>query len=164
MRVAKFGGGCLRTHEDFINIARILQEENHEPVAIVVSAIFGITDHLHNSTKFALKSEGSIPLSVAQFQKRHLEILEQAIIDPSIRNGIRKTIEEKIKKLERLLYGVAYISEVTDSVWALILSQGERLSATILAGVLSDQGINAESLESDSIGLLTDCVFENATV
>jgi len=164
VRVAKFGGGCLRTPEDFISVARIMQETQAEPTIIVVSAIFGVTDLLHNSTKFALNSEGSIPLSIANFQTKHLEILEHAISDPSIRDAIRSTIEEKIKKLERLLYGVAYIGEVTDSVWALILSQGERLSAVILSGVLRDQGIQAEPLDSDSIGLLTDCTFENATV
>jgi len=164
LKVAKFGGGCLRTYEDFINIARILQESQPESITIVVSAVFGVTDFLHNSTRFALKSEGSIPLAIANLHTKHLEILEHAIADSSIRDDIRRTIEEKLKKLERLLYGVAYIGEVTDSVWALILSQGERLSAAILAGVLKDQGIIAESLESDSIGLLTDCVFENATV
>ncbi|MCJ7817579.1 MAG: aspartate kinase, partial [Candidatus Thorarchaeota archaeon] len=46
----------------------------------------------------------------------------------------------------------------------LILSQGERLAMDILTGVLNDQGLNAEALESDVIGIVTDCVFENATV
>jgi len=164
LKVTKFGGGCLRTYEDFISIARILQEAQPGSITIVVSAVFGVTDLLHNSTKFALKSEGSIPLSITNLQAKHLEIIEHAIADPSNRDRARRTVEEKLKKLERLLYGVAYIGEVTDSIWALILSQGERLSAAILAGVLRDQGIDAESLESDNIGLLTDCVFENATV
>jgi aspartate kinase len=158
MRIAKFGGGCLRNPEDYINVAKILKEDLKESIVLVVSAAFGVTDLLHNSTKFALKSEGSIPLSIANFQAKHLEILEHSISDSLIRDRVRKTIEEKIKKLERLLYGVAYIGEVTESVWALILSQGERLSAAILTGVLIDQGLQAEPLESDSIGLLTDCL------
>ena len=99
MRVAKFGGGCLRIPEDFINIAKILKKEKPEPVAIVVSAAFGMTDLLHNSTKFALKSEESIPLSIANFRTKHLEILEHAIADSSIQDDIRKIIEEKLKKL-----------------------------------------------------------------
>ena len=46
----------------------------------------------------------------------------------------------------------------------MILSQGERLAVDILAAVLDDKGLNAEGLESDDIGIITDCVFENATV
>ncbi len=164
MRVAKFGGGCLRVPEDFINIANILKEGQPESTVLVVSAVFGVTDIILNSTKFALKSEGSISLSIANIRTRHLEIIEQAINDSSIRDRVRLSIERRLKKLERLLYGVAYIGEVTASVWSLILSQGERLAVDILTGVLDDQGLSAEALESDVIGIITDYVFENATV
>jgi len=164
VRVAKFGGGCLRVPEDFINIANILKEGQPESTVLVVSAVFGVTDIILNSTKFALKSEGSISLSIANIRTRHLEIIEQAINDSSIRDRVRLSIERRLKKLERLLYGVAYIGEVTASVWSLILSQGERLAVDILTGVLDDQGLSAEALESDVIGIITDYVFENATV
>ncbi|TFG32837.1 aspartate kinase [Candidatus Thorarchaeota archaeon] len=164
MRVAKFGGGCLREPDDFINIATILKEGQPESTVIVASAIYGVTDLLHNSTIFALKSEGSVSLSIANIRTRHLEIIEQAIENPSIRDRVRISIERRLQKLERLLYGVAYIGEVTESVWVLILSQGERLAVDILVGVLINQGLSAEALESEEIGLITDCVFENATV
>lgn len=164
MRVAKFGGACLRVPEDFISIADILKTGKPESTILVVSAVFGVTDQLHNGTKLALNSEDSIPLSITNLRTRHLEIVENAINDSSLRDRVRISIEKRLKKLERLLYGVAYIGEVTDSVWALILSQGERLTVDILASVLVDQGLNAEGLESDDIGIVTDCVFENATV
>lgn len=164
MRVAKFGGGCLRVPEDFINIANILKEGQPESTVLVVSAVFGVTDQLHNSTKFALKSEESIPLSIANIRSRHLEIIEQALDNSIIRYRVKNSVEKRLKKLERLLYGVAYIGEITASVWPLILSQGERLAVDILTGVLNDKGLRAEALESDTIGIVTDCVFENATV
>jgi len=164
VRVAKFGGGCLRAPEDFINIAEILKNGQPESTVLVVSAVFGVTNLLHTSTTLALETEGSISLSIANLRSKHLEIIEEAIEDSTIRDRIRISIESRLKKLERLLYGVAYINEVTSSVWALILSQGERLAVDILAGVLDDHGLNAEGLESEVIGLVTDCVFENATV
>jgi len=164
VRVAKFGGGCLRTSDDFINIAGILKNGQPELTVLVVSAVFGVTDLLHSSTRLALETEGSISLSIANLRTKHLEIIEQAIDDSSIRDRVRISIESRLKKLERLLYGVAYINEVTSSVWALILSQGERLAVDILAAVLDDHGLNAEGLESEVIGLITDCIFENATV
>ncbi|TFG98518.1 aspartate kinase [Candidatus Thorarchaeota archaeon] len=164
MKVAKFGGGCLRVPADFINIANILREGQSESTVLVVSAVFGVTDQLHNSTEFALRSEESIPLSIANIRTQHLEIIEQAIDNSTIRDRVKNSIEKRLKKLERLLYGVAYIGEITASVLTLILSQGERLAVDILTGVLNDQELNAEALESDIIGIVTDCVFENATV
>ena len=164
MRVSKFGGGCLRVPEDFVNIATILKKGQPESTVIVVSAVFGVTDQLQKSTKFAVGSEESISESIANMRTRHFEIIDQAIEDSSIRERVSISIEARLKKLERLLYGVSYIGEVTESVWALILSQGERMAIDLLAGVLDDQGMSAKALESEAIGLITDCVFENATV
>ncbi len=164
MRVAKFGGGCLREPEDFINIAKILKVRKPESTVLVVSALFGVTNQLYSSIDSALMSEGSIPESIDTIRARHLEVIEQAIRDNSTRNRVRLIIENRLKKLERLLYGIAYIGEVTASVFVLILSQGERLAVDILAGVLHDQGLKVKALESDIVGLVTDGVFENATV
>jgi aspartate kinase len=161
--VAKFGGGCLRNAEDFQRVAEILKQEHSEPTIVVVSAIFGVTDVLHNSTRFALNSEDSIPLTIRNLKRKHYDIIETAISDFTLRSSVRRIIDEKMQKLERLLYGVAYTSELTESVRVLILSQGERLSATVLSFVLQDCGMKSESLESDIIGLLTDDQFENAT-
>jgi aspartate kinase len=122
-----------------------------------------VTDVLHNSTRFALNSEDSIPLTISNLKSKHYEIIENTISNPTLRVLVIRLIDEKLQKLERLLYGVAYTSELTESVRVLILSQGERLSATVLAGVLQDHGIKSKALESDVIGLLTDDQFENAT-
>lgn len=163
MKVAKFGGGCLRRTEDFLRVVEILKQDRVTSTVVVVSAVFGVTDILHNSIRFALNSEGSIPVNTANLKSVHLEIIEGAIRDSSLQAHVRRTVEEKIQKLERLLYGIAYTGEVSDSVRVLILSQGERLSAVILSGVLQDNGVDSEPLESDHIGLITDDLFENAT-
>lgn len=99
MRVAKFGGGCLRTAEDFINVVHLLKEDQSEPIVIVVSAINGVTDILHNSSKFALKSERNIPRLIANLKTKHLEIVEQAINNPALRDKIGKSIEENSRNL-----------------------------------------------------------------
>jgi aspartate kinase len=164
VRVAKFGGGCLRGPEDFINIADILKKGQPESTVLVVSAVYGVTDQLHASAKLAIVSEESISTSIANMRTIHFAVSDKTINDTSIRERVRISLEERLKKLERLLYGVSYIGEVTESVSALILSQGERMAVDLLAGVLDDHGLCAKALESEAIGLITDCVFENATV
>jgi len=163
MRVAKFGGGCLRNDKDFLRVVDILRQERSSPTIIVVSAICGITDALYNGITFALNSESSIPQTVIRLKTKHYEIIETSIMDHSRRDSMQRIIDDKIQRLERLLYGVAYTGEVTDSVRVMILSQGERLSATILSGILEDNGIPSIPMESENIGLQTDEQFENAT-
>lgn len=163
MKVAKFGGGCLRGADDFLRVGEILKKESEGDIIVVASAIYGVTDTLSNSIKNALKSDSDIPLTIANLKSKHLEIVQVVIKDEFLRGNVQKLIEERLERLERLLYGIAYIGEVSDSVRVLVLSQGERLSVAILSGVLRDNDIDSIALESEQIGLLTDDQYENAT-
>jgi aspartate kinase len=62
-----------------------------------------------------------------------------------------------------LLYGVIYTEELTPRSRDQALTNGERMSAHIFAGVLSDRGSTAVPLEADKAGVLTDGVFGSAT-
>ncbi|MBN2230368.1 MAG: aspartate kinase [Candidatus Thorarchaeota archaeon] len=161
--MAKFGGGCLRDASDFLRVAEIIKQDQAEGVVVVVSAVFGVTDMLYNGARYALNSEASIPQTMRNIRTRHLDIIEAGVHNPVIMVQVKRLIEERLQKLERLLYGVAYIGELTESVRVLVLSQGERLAAVILAHVLQASGIDSEVLETDCIGLLTDNVFDGAS-
>ncbi|MHA2423859.1 MAG: aspartate kinase [Candidatus Thorarchaeota archaeon] len=160
----KFGGGCLRDAEGFLQIAKILKKDRSSQNAIVVSAINGVTDKLSVAIQTALVSEEQILELTNAIRDQHYGIVEASIKNPKIREMTIENIESHLRKLDRLLYGVTYTGEITDTVRILILSQGERLAATILASVFQDQGINAIALESDSIGVIADTVCDNATV
>lgn len=159
----KFGGGCLRDGQSFIRIAKLLRDEPFGQTVIVVSAINGVTNSLEQATLSALESEGNISRFIEDIRALHENIIQSAIQDPKTQEHIMKIIESKIRALERLLYGISYTGEITDTVRVIVLSQGERLSAIILAAVLSEHGKNARSFEADKIGIVTDTVCENAT-
>ncbi len=163
MRVMKFGGGCLRTSESFTNISSIIRKEPQRPIAVVVSALFGVTNKLELAAQTALESEEQIPGVVNEIREFHENIVKSVIEDKEILLKTLDDFEGKFQKLERLLYGVAYTGEISDAVKVLIMSQGERLSSLILAAALNDRGIQASSLESDIIGIQTDSVCINAT-
>ncbi|MHA1906768.1 MAG: aspartate kinase [Candidatus Thorarchaeota archaeon] len=164
MKVMKFGGGCLKDAEGFLQVARILKKDRSSQNAIVVSAVNGLTDNLSLATQTALISEEQILDQTNAIRNQHYGIVEAAVVDPSLKQRTIENIESHLRKLDRLLYGVTYTGEVTEPVRILILSQGERLAAIILAAVLQDQGISAIALESDTIGLVADAVCDNATV
>jgi aspartate kinase len=157
----KFGGGCLKDEESFLKVAEIIKAEKDNTV-VVVSAMYNITNLLVDGIHRAKQSEEKIPKVIEALRNSHRHIADKTIKD-DIKQRTMKDIEAKIKRLERLLYGVAYTEEITDSVRALILSYGERLSAVILSGILNSKGSEAVAMEADEIGIITDESFENAT-
>ena len=163
MKVMKFGGGCLKNAEYFNKVLQIIKSEKKQ-VAIIVSAIYGITDMLIEAIQGAKKNEKTIGLSIDNILDRHTRIIQETINNLVIKRATNQKVDEMIKKIERLLYGVSYTEEVTPSIKSHILSYGERLSAITLNGFLLDNGINSEVIESDKIGMDTDGSFENATV
>jgi len=163
MKVIKFGGGCLKNGEYLLKVKEILWAEKDKTV-VVTSALFGITDLLEEGIKAALESDKNVSPFLKEFQEKHENIAFEAITDQLTRNVIRDKISEKILKLERLLYGVSYISEVSPSLKVHILSYGERLAALILSAVVNTgERIKSIPLEADEIGIITDESFENAT-
>jgi aspartate kinase len=162
MKVMKFGGSCLRDSDHFLRVAEIIRSEE-KPVVVVISAILGVTDMILDGLHDAIESEFKIPPFIEAIGDRHKSIVQEAIRKEQIRHNVLSSMEERLEKLKRLLYGVAYTKEITDSVKALILSYGERFCVHILSAVIRDKSRNSWPLESDYIGLITDDSFDSAT-
>lgn len=162
MKVMKIGGGCLKDKNYLDKIIAIFEAEDETAVP-VVSAVYGITDILRGGIKNALYSEKSVPKTIESVKKKHKKLITETISDDRIEEKTLESIEIRAEKLERLLYGVAYTEEVSDTVRSSILSYGERFSAVLLAGLLTDKGLEAVAMESDKIGMVTDDFSGNAT-
>jgi aspartate kinase len=162
MKVMKFGGGCLKDPDDFQKIGRILCRETEKTI-VVVSAVYGVTDLICDAVNSALNSEYAIPSLLESIATKHKKIVDYTIKNQDISDITWKKIETRLKKMERLLFGVAYTEEISDTLMALIHSYGERICACLLAGTLKDIGIIAQAFDSDEIGLITDEFYDNAT-
>jgi aspartate kinase len=163
MKVMKFGGGCLKSEKSFAQVAAIIRAEKVRPV-VVVSAVSGVTDFLLESILGAEKSEKNIRGCLRALKERHAGLVKKIMRNERIRQETIKRLEAGLKKVEKLLTGIAYTGEATAATRACVLSYGERLAAIILAAFLRDRGMESQSLESDKIGLVTDDNLENATV
>lgn len=162
MKVMKFGGGCLSKPEDFLRIVDIIKSEK-DKTAVVVSAVSGITNILVDAVQLVMQSEDKVADIIRILEEKHITIIRKTIKNERIVYEVEAELDKKLKKLERLLYGIAYTEEVTSSLKAIIYSYGERLCALILAGVLRSESIDAIPLDADEIGMLTDDSFEHAT-
>ncbi len=161
MKIMKFGGSCLKNEEDLELVAKIIGQEKDEKV-VVLSGINRVTDKLVNFLQKSY-SEKEVDSLIAQVRHMHMDLLTKSVESKEIYEQAKVKIESRLKVLERLLYGIHYVGELTEKTRDLVLSYGERLSVVILEAVLRSRGIDAESLEADEIGVVTDGNFGSAT-
>jgi len=162
MKVLKFGGASLKDKAAYKETIRILKSET-EPIVLVLSAIYGMTDWLEVTIRKARYSEQSIENTTTRIRAWHAKLLTDLVSDPTLISDCMNLLEERIQKLERLLYGLAYTEEMTPQLYALIMSFGERLAVILSETIFAAHGIPAQFLESDQIGIITDNSFTSAT-
>lgn len=162
MKVMKFGGASLKNAEGFLRVAEIVKDEKDKKI-VVLSGIYGVTDDIWKYLVSGKKDEKSVKKLVRHLYNLHIKVSSETINDQNVSREVQAVIGKKLEKLERLLRGVAYVEELTDRTRDLILSYGERLSVSIFEGVLNALNVEAKALESDSIGIITDGDFGNAT-
>jgi len=161
VKVLKFGGSSLKNAKDFRNVAEIIKKEEDKPI-VILSGVFCVTDIIQKYLNYEKIDEIAIQGIIHHLRRLHHRIASEAITDIAINKKVQITINDKLEKLEKMFRGIYYIDELTARTKDLILSYGERLSVPILAGILNDNNIKAQSLEADSLGILTNGDFGNA--
>ncbi len=161
--VAKFGGSNLKKKEDIQKLVRVIKAYNR-PMVIVVSAFYGITNHLIKSMEEVKQDESNIEKLVQFLKELKKEAITENFEDKQWQEQTMNAVEERISELSRYLTGVHYIGDVPEFVEDVILSFGERLSSLVLTYILKSQGINVEEALPEDMPLITDGEFGNATV
>jgi len=154
----KFGGTCLGSEDALSRVVKVVKNEKADKV-VTVSAASGVTQSLMEFMSVNRK-ENEIDDFLLTLKLRHVDMLPKKNGD--VREEALEMIEQKITKLDRLIYGVTYTEELTDRTRDLILSAGERLSAITLAARLCHTGLDAVAMESDAVGLVTNNQHGNA--
>ncbi|MCW3806312.1 aspartate kinase [Plebeiibacterium marinum] len=161
--VAKFGGSNLKKKEDILKLVQVIKAYNR-PMVIVVSAFYGITNHLIKSLEEVKKDESHIEKLVVFLRDLKKEAILENFDDKQWQDKTMKEVEGRIRELSRYLTGIHYIGDVPEFVEDVILSYGERLSSLVLSNILQSKGINAEEALPEQMPLVTDGEFGNATV
>jgi bifunctional aspartokinase / homoserine dehydrogenase 1 len=162
-RVVKFGGSNLKSREDIRKLVEVVGKYK-EPVIVVVSAFFGITNYLTEGLE-TVRSDQSHVDSMRDFlHQMKRETIDEHISDPIRAENVFGKVALRIEQLEKYLLGIHYIGEVPAFVEDRVLSYGERLSSLLLTEILRYAGIDADEKLPEDIGLVTDGEFRNATV
>jgi aspartate kinase len=161
-KVLKFGGGCLRDSAAFLKASAIINRQKR--VAVVVSAVSGVTEQLLAAIELSKQSEKKIPAIMERLGETHMAIIAAWPLAEIQKKRLQKTIASQLDQVRRLLTGIAYHADLTLAVRARLLSYGERMAARLLAGLLKGQGHKAQALDAHRVGICTDDNFENASI
>jgi aspartate kinase/aspartokinase/homoserine dehydrogenase 1 len=160
--VVKFGGSNLRSKEEIHRIVKVIRNYK-QPLIIVVSAFYGVTNFLIDALEKTRSDETIAESTVVYLSRLKLDLLEQLIADELMREKVSALIQSHLEELKNFLHGISLTGDASNALEDHVLSFGERLSAIFLAGVLNALGLPARTAFPESIGLITDGDFGNAS-
>jgi bifunctional aspartokinase / homoserine dehydrogenase 1 len=157
LKVMKFGGSSLTTGESLLLIGKIIASEKEDKV-VVVSAVSGITESLIQFIS-QTKSESEVIGFIQRLRDLHIKLIKDSVSDHNIQEDAIARINGKLVKLERMLYGISYLEEVTPRTKDFVQCYGERLSAIVVSAMLQNQRVDAVPIDADELGIITDGVY-----
>jgi bifunctional aspartokinase / homoserine dehydrogenase 1 len=163
MKVLKFGGTSVGSTKNITKVIDILkQQSQNTPIAVVVSAVGGITDKLLTAANQAVDKQSSYKDTFNDIKNQHLNIID-SLISVSSQSTAKEVVSAKITHLEQLLDGLYLINELSPKTTDKLLSFGELLSSYIINEALVSNGLDSILKNSQEI-VVTDNVFTNASV
>ncbi|MCL4435461.1 MAG: aspartate kinase, partial [Thaumarchaeota archaeon] len=163
--VLKFGGTSVGNAERIKNVAKSVNEavNGGNQVIVVASAMNGITDTLIKMSELAKSGHlDKLRSELDKLRERHLQVVNDAISNTKIRSEVRKTVEERINALDKVLEGISILGEMTPRSKDLVISFGERLSTPIVSGAIADIGLKSKHFTGGEAGIVTDDEFGEA--
>jgi aspartate kinase len=162
--VMKFGGTSVGTGENIRHVVDLVaQNTKNAKVAVVVSALAGVTNSLIEVAEQAKKSdEKHIQAFIKELLEKHLTVISTAITSKPIQKEISQITEKTIAELEKVLTGICYVGELTPKSKDYVLSFGERLSVPIVWGAIKDRKLETQCFTGKEAGIVTDSNFGEA--
>lgn len=164
LKTMKFGGTSVGSVDAIEQVCAIIEAEldADNQVAVVVSAMSGVTDMLIESVKKAIAGDKWGYLSISQeIRDKHEETISQLIHAGHLRESVTQQINALLDKHQELCEAINTLGESTPRIWDAIVSFGERLSSRVIAVALQEKGIKAQQFDASNF-IVTNDVFRDA--
>jgi aspartokinase/homoserine dehydrogenase 1 len=130
MKILKFGGSSQATAERVRNVVEIIEAAIAEgPIAVVVSALGGVTDDLIAASDTAAGGD-RYDESITAIKDRHHTAADELTSSDEVEQVVT-FFDEVFKELDKVLHGASLVGECTPRTLDAVLSCGERLSAQL---------------------------------
>ncbi|MBT8280093.1 MAG: bifunctional aspartate kinase/homoserine dehydrogenase I [Muriicola sp.] len=162
MKVLKFGGSSVASADVIRKVKEIVSQTEANKIAVVVSALGGVTDLLLETAKSASDQDLAYKDGLKKIEKRHLEVIKN-LLPVASQSSVLSKVKSELNILETLLEGAFYIGEITPRLSDKIVSFGELLSAFIISEFFREAGLVAVFKDSRTL-LQTDHTHGKAVV
>ena len=153
-RVFKFGGTSLKDEGMFQRVAQIVRDAAGQPLAVVVSAMGGVTDSLIEMGQLAESGDDSYLEVLLAMKRRHKEVAA-ALLGSEHADGFDAFLSKQARDLEDLLRAVALARHFSEEASDLISGYGELLSAKLLSCYLKSLGSDAAFCDAREVLSIT---------
>ncbi len=163
MIILKFGGTSVANAQNIQLVNTIVTEKSKtEKLAVVVSALSGVTDMLLNASQKAASKNENYKNSIEEIKQKHFETIA-TLIESSNQNQLLIKINSQINQLQTLLDGCFLLGELSPRTSDAIASFGELLSSQIIATALQQTIPNSTFKDSREL-IKTNSNFGKAVV
>ena len=162
--VMKFGGtsvGSAAAIRNLIEIVRRVRAREAWPrVAVVVSAMNGVTDGLLTAAHAAAQGDAETPRQIADsLREKHLAALRE--LAPKA-DAAGQVIADLLNEFTALCHAINILGEASPRALDAIASLGERMSAPLVAAALTEAGCAARAVDASEV-VITDAVYQSAS-
>lgn len=157
--VFKFGGTSVGSPPAIEAVAKIVAAETGERV-VVVSATAGTTDALLRAVEQATGGDAATAQqTIERLSEEHRNLIAD-LMGVNAASALSEIVDLTDRTIA-LLRSVALLRECSPRTMDAILSYGERVSAPIIAALLTARGVAAEALSAEGL-VITDDAFGHA--
>jgi aspartokinase/homoserine dehydrogenase 1 len=163
MIVLKFGGTSVANAQNIQKVITIVNQKAKEnQLAVIVSALSGVTDMLINASKKAASKDEIYKINIEEIKQKHFDAIAD-LIESANQNQLLIKINSQINQLQTLLDGCFLLGELSPRTADAIASFGELLSSQIIATALQQSLPNSTFKDSREL-IKTNSNFGKATV
>jgi bifunctional aspartokinase / homoserine dehydrogenase 1 len=164
-QVHKFGGSSVADAVCMERVARILEQNPHPRLSVVLSACRGVTDALLNLVSAAESQQPGVAEMVEQLRHRH-EVIADTLLAGGARSEFLAVLNQDCRDIQGILHTVQLIRSAEQTVRDLVAGYGELWSTRLFAAYLRLRGrrpgriawIDARDIVSVEWGLMGPAV------
>lgn len=152
MLVMKFGGTSVANFEAITRTIFIIGGKLDRKPVVVVSALSKVTDLLYKiSDAAASRNEAETKELLAQLRKRHTDLAGELLAQSVLKDEAVAKVNEICDNLDSIAMAVCSLGELSERNKAIIISNGEYLSSTIIAHAMNSKGIRTKWVDARSM-------------
>lgn len=149
--VFKFGGVAVGSAEAIRAAAEHVREAAPD-VAVIVSAMNGVTDLLLDASQAALHgNQERYRKAAAVFEKRHLDIIAEVIRQKRRGDSLREMLKHSTEELLSMADSISVLRELTPRAQDAVAARGERVLARIFTEFLIENDIEAAYVDATDV-------------